>query len=124
MKSLDYDAYMNCWTKDSQIMMREKDKLIKFDSTKWKALWSSAFVGKNIQILNWINYAGYVLLHYRVSPTANAETSEMTVALTLENGEWKLTQELRTDQILTSWNNPTGRVRVPSDLMLTKPLGR
>lgn len=124
MKSLDYDAYMNCWTKDSQIMMREKDKLIKFDSTKWKALWSSAFVGKNIQISNWINYAGYVLLHYRVSPTANAETSEMTVALTLENGEWKLTQELRTDQILTSWNNPTGRVRVPSDSMLTKPIGK
>jgi hypothetical protein len=124
MRSLDYEAYLNCWTKNSQAFMQEKDKQYKFDADKWKSMWATAFVGKKIQIINWINYGKFVLIYYKVSPSANSDTSETTIALTQENGEWKLTQDLRADQILTSWNNPTGRVQVPSDAMLFKSSGK
>jgi hypothetical protein len=124
MRSLNYEAYLNSWTKNSQTLMQEKNKKYKLDETKWKTMWAAAFVGKKIQLLNWITYGKYVLMQYKVSPNSNLETSETTVALTLENGEWKLTQELTSDQLLTSWNNPTGRVRVPSDAMLFKSNGK
>lgn len=120
MKASDYQAFIACWTKSSQILMKEKDKQINFTEAKWRSLCALAFNGKQIYLTHWINYGKYVLINYKVTPSEDPATSEITVALVQEAGEWKLTQELRGDQLLTAWRSPNNRVQVPSDALLSR----
>jgi hypothetical protein len=69
IRSLNYEEYLNCWTKNSQAVMRDNDSKIKYDAAKWKAIWADVFVGKNIQISHWINYGSFVLIGFHLART-------------------------------------------------------
>jgi hypothetical protein len=114
----NYDAYLDCWTISSQQFMKDKDKQLGFTPDTWKSKWQTAFVGKTIVITHWVKYGKYILLNYKINSTPSPDTDEAVIVLTNENGFWKLTQDLRSDQFVTGWKSPVGRISVPSDVYL------
>jgi len=119
LKSGDYERYMSLWSKDSQVLMREQDRSANRSPEFWRNLWSSAFVGKRVVLTHWINYGPYVLIQFRVGDLRADKSNENLLVLKQESAStWVLTQELRNDQFLSGWNDPSGRIRVPAEVLL------
>jgi hypothetical protein len=116
MKQRDFSKFMTTWTKDSQAFMRKRDEERGRAEAFWVSAWEKALERQKVELSSWLQYGKYILIEYRMSREDGPGTVfEDTVALTRENGEWKLTQELAADPILANWNAPTGRIQILSD---------
>jgi hypothetical protein len=119
ISSKDYQRYLQCWTKDSQLLMQQKDKSANRSPGQWQDIWQSTFVGKRIQVTHWITYGRYVLFNYRLVG-APPETGESVVALVQEDGQWKLSQGLREDPVPLNWRESSGRIRQPASSLVAR----
>lgn len=119
MKQGDYARFMNTWTAASQNDLNARNAASKRDKAFWIAKWRELLPGKAIELRNFVVYARFVLIQYAlVDARTGAQAGKDTVAFVRENGIWKMTQELAYDPVLASWDEPTGRIRVPPDSMI------
>ena len=121
LKAGDYERFMSLWSNESQAYMREQDRAAGRTPEFWRSLWSKTFVGRRVMLTHWINYGPYVLIQFRIGDLRPDKTNENILVLKQDAPSiWKLTQELRDDQFLTGWNEPSGRIRVPAEALLRK----
>jgi hypothetical protein len=107
----NYDWFLNTWSKDSQKFMADKNREKSRGPDYWLNLWENVYADKKIELITRIESGNYVLIEYRLTPKGRDKPFQDTVALTKENDRWVLTQELRNDPVLSSWNAPGLRVQ-------------
>jgi hypothetical protein len=121
MNAKDFQWNSETWTDTSLRGMEARDLATKTSPDDWVAGWEKSYVGRQIELVSRIEYAKYVLIEYRMLPRSpNEKVFEDTLALTQENGRWKLTQELAADPMLTYWKTPNNRVQVAPNSLFNK----
>lgn len=121
MHAKDYDWFLGTWSAASKQQMQLQNHSRGRDAAFWVAAWGKALSGKQIELTSWLNYGKYVLIEYRiVSGTGDTNSFTDTIAMVKEKNQWKLTQELSADPILSHWNSPSGRVQIPSNTAISK----
>ncbi len=121
MAAFDYSWNNQAWDSKSLAQMALGDRRDGMTPDKWIALWRENFAGRAFELLTKITYGKYVLIEYQRLPLAKGEPAAVeTMALVLENKEWKLTQALASDPLLSHWKAPTGRVQVAPDALFEK----
>ena len=108
----NHDWFMNSWTKDSQIKMRERDISLRRTPEFWLDTWKKILPVKTVQLVTRIESGSYVFIEYQlVSRETNQPTFHDTLALKDEDGKWRITQELAADPVLAAWNAPVPRIQ-------------
>ena len=117
MKVGSTDWFLRTWVSSSS----ESTKLRMFkggkNSQAVAAQWAKNFTpNTSIELVNQVEVGSFLLIEYRFMRGKAVELQD-TVALKKTAQGWRLTQELASDPILSHWNEPTGRVMVPSELL-------
>lgn len=122
LKTQDFDLFTKSWNSISISEMTKNGRILGREREDWRSIWRGTFAGKEIYATHWINYGKYVLIGYRVGAVATSEAldQESTLVLTQEGNQWKLTQELKGDALLSNWKTTSGRVRQPSEKLLSR----
>lgn len=118
LMSTSYEDSLKFWDEESQKMMLKFNKEKGFTPEKWKTLWNNSYTGKKVLLTHFVNYGKYVLLRQVILDSENKLQSENTMALKKVEDKWKLTQDLRADQIMNTWNGSQLRIQVPSSALL------
>jgi hypothetical protein len=120
-----YTDFLACWTVDSVAQLEQANKKMRRSPEQWERIWATSLAGQRVMAMYWINYGRYVLVNYRVEPSAGlAPTSEAqeAVAVLIEEspGVWKLTQALRADAVPQHWKANGNRIRLPADSLFDR----
>lgn len=117
MRRGDYESFLKTWTSESVAEMNERNRIQQRDRAFWLEKWAKVYPDAKVQLLHRLVYRKFVLIEYRLIDKTGKKLMDDTVALRQEGGGWKLTQELKNEPLLFSWNEPTRRVRIPPDSM-------
>jgi len=99
----EYDWWLNSWTKESGLKLKEdldsEDEL----TEKWRSLFKDSYVA----LISRIETGKYVLLYYNVATKErNKIIQRQTIAFVKEDGKWLATNELSADPVFLYWQDP------------------
>ena len=101
------------WTVDSLKELTANDVRTNKTPDYWVSRWKKEFANNFVQLTHRLEYGKYVLIAYEIRlQSRDVKVLEDTLALTKENGYWKLTQAIAQDPVLAHWKNPEKRVRL------------
>ena len=121
--SKDYARMRTSWTNDSLRLMDGVDKKFGIDSlVRFKQI-ADTYKGTDINFNTKIVFDKYILIEFNLKDLEKTILRDTMVAV-LENNEWKITQELAGNPIVSNWNAQTGRVRLPFTRTFTEITGR
>lgn len=110
----DFEWWRSTWTPAAQRMMSQRDRDLDRAPSEWLEIWARVFPGRTIELTHRIDTGSFVLIAYRVLPSADepeGETIELTGAYELDDGRWLSTQALASDPVLAYWQQPGFRIK-------------
>jgi len=110
MKSGDYDWFLETWTKESRIIMRESDKKRGRSKEFWVKTWDKVLSSREPYITSRIESGDYVFIVYSLKDSNGVVQFEDTLALELAGSFWKISQRLSSDPVGIYWSVPDKRV--------------
>ena len=103
MQAGDYDAMLLCWDENSRAEMVRSNLEAKRDVTFWRTLWAKTFTGSRVLLTNRIEMVGYIIIDTQIVNKADpSKFITLPNVLKAVHGEWMMTNELSSDQMLMS----------------------
>lgn len=139
MFNRDYEWWIKGWSKESQKMMKERDRSLKRPPDFWVKKWDEVMKDKKGELVYRIESGPYVIIEYHLitlisgKPVKDSEEKdnenpplfsrggtgglfsdepiEGTMVFKNENGKWLATQEMGADPVLLNWKSPERRIQ-------------
>ncbi len=104
LRKLDYDWWLSLWDKRSRELYQEKDRREGRNRDYWLTLWKAQFRDARILVRKKIEYGKYTIFTYSVLSKTGQDIGggiEFPLVLAKEDGNWKVTLDLRANPLLS-----------------------
>jgi hypothetical protein len=117
MQTGDYDAWLSCWDAAARADFEKGAQEQKQDAAFWKKMWAGLFVpNTKVALVDRVETQSYVILDAHVP---GKQPFDIPTVVHFEKGEWKVTNDLQSNAILTSFHPG-----LAGELNLVPPLPR
>ena len=89
----DHAWWLAGWSSAAQTLMKAEHQKLKLAPADWQAIWKQGLEGKQVRLVERIDYGRYVLLGYRLEPGPTTSSLYPFVAVN-EGNRWVATQDL------------------------------
>lgn len=111
MVARDYEWFIKTWAPQARDELNTRNMVEKRDRSYWISVWERVITGRDLRLLNRINYGAYVLVQYELSAKEGVPAFRDTLAFKKEGDRWLLSQDLAADPVLSAWNVPGSRIK-------------